>query len=389
MHAVLHDKRLKTISRRHPWVYSGAIRRFEGKPGAGDLVSLFSEDGVFLARGMWNPTSSIRLRVLTWEDEPIDSPFWRRRLSQAIQRRGKIPAKGARRLVHAENDYLPGLIVDQYAEWVVLQALTIGMDQRKAEIGAILAGLLKPRGVYERSDGDARHREGLPDVTGVLWGEEPPALVEIEEGDYRFLVDIRAGHKTGFYLDQRENRQLLSEIVEQGAQVLNAFSYTAGFSLNAYGAGADYVLSVDASESVIGLADENLKLNGFDDAPLIAGDAFNILRELRDEGEEYDLIILDPPKFAKSNHQVDAALRGYKDINLLAMQMIREGGLLMTFSCSGAVSADLFRKVVFGALEDSGREAQVLRQLEAPPDHPVALTFPEGAYLKGLLLRIV
>lgn len=389
MHAVLHNKRLKTISRRHPWVFSGAIRRFEGSPKAGDIVPLMSEDGHFLARGMWNPASSIRMRVLTWDDEDINEAFWERQLRNAINRRGKIPIGGARRLINAENDYLPGLIVDQYDEWVVLQALVAGIDQRKTLIAEILAGILHPRGIYERSDSDARGREGLPEETGMLWGQDPPEQIEIKEGNHRFLVDVREGHKTGFYLDQRENRQLLADMMPSEARVLNVFSYTGGFAAYAYGGGADYVMSVDASESVLALADKNLALNGFEDTPLVAADAFDLMRELRDDGEEYDVIVLDPPKFAKTAKQVNTAVRGYKDINLLALQMIREGGLLMTFSCSGSVDADLFRKVVFGALEDSGREAQVLKQLEAPSDHPVALTFPEGSYLKGLLLRVI
>ena len=326
--------------------------------------------------------------MLTWDDEPIDDDFWMRRLREAIARRGNFPSNEARRLVNAENDYLPGLIVDQYGDTLVLQALSAGIDQRKQQLAEMLINITKAGGVYERSDADARKQEGLEREQGHLLGEEPPDTIEISEDGHTFLVDVREGHKTGFYLDQRDNRRLLADHLPEDAQVLNVFSYTGGFAVYAYAGGAERVVSVDASQSALQLADRNLALNGYADTPLIAGDAFEVLRDYRDAGEEFDVIILDPPKFAQNSRQVDAALRGYKDINLLAFQMLRANGLLMTFSCSGAVSTDLFRKVIFGALEDSGREAQVIRQLSAPPDHPVALTFPEGQYLKGLLCQM-
>ncbi len=389
MLAILHNKRLKTISRRHPWVFSGSIRRFTGAPGPGDIVTLASEDERFLARGLWNPHSSIRMRVLTWDDEPIDDAFWRRRMQQAIARRGKRAPDGARRLINAENDYLPGLIVDQYADWLVLQIGAAGIDQRKAELAEMLAELVSPRGIYERSDQHTRKREGLPPAVGPLWGDEPPDTIEIQEDGLRFPVDVRKGHKTGFYLDQRENRRLFGECIAPGDRVLNAFSYTGAFAAYAYRAGAKSVLSIDLSAEALAVAETQLTGNGFRDLPLVQGDVFEVLRDLRDGGEKYDMVILDPPKFAKTPGEVEGALRGYKDINLLGLELVRPGGYLMTFSCSGLVSPDLFRKVVFGALEDSGREAQVLRSLTAPPDHPVALTFPEGDYLKGLLCRVV
>lgn len=389
MKAVLHNDRLKTIQRRHPWIFSKAIKRFSGSPGSGDVVTLVSEGGDFLARGLWSPESTIRLRVLTWEDELIDTGFWEKRLKRAIAWRGSVPPNEARRLVHAESDYLPGLVVDQYGGWLVLQALTAGIDRYKHDIAEILNKLLNPRGIYERSDVDVRAREGLKETTGLLLGETPPDLVEILENNHRFWVDIQHGHKTGFYLDQRENRQICADFVQPGMQVMNLFSYTGGFSVYAYAAGAETVISVDASHAALELADQNLALNGFSDTPLLAGDVFEVLRDYRREGQTFDMIILDPPKFAKSSQNLESALRGYKDINFLAWQLLKPNGILMTFSCSGLVAADLFRKVVFGALEDAGRDAQVLRQLEAPPDHPVALTFPEGAYLKGLLCRVI
>lgn len=379
----------KFLQRRHPWLYSGGIISSSGNPDSGDVVTLYDERGNFLARGLWSAASDIRLRVLTWEDKAIDEAFWRERLQAAILRRGDIPAGEARRLINAENDYLPGLIVDQYDEWLVLQALTVGIDQRKGMLAGLLAELLQPRGIYERSDVDIRRKEKLPPATGPLWGEPPPALLEIQENGKPFLVDIQQGHKTGFYLDQRLNRQTLQDWTPAGARVLNTFAYTGGFSVYAYAGGAGEVLSVDASIPALELAEENLRRNGVRDSLLLAGDVFQVLRDFREQGERFDVIVLDPPKFVQSAHKMKRALRGYKDINLLGWQLLKPGGLLMTYSCSGLVSADLFRKVVFGALEDAQRDAQVLLELQAPPDHPVALSFPEGAYLKGLLCRVL
>jgi 23S rRNA (cytosine1962-C5)-methyltransferase len=385
--AVLHEDRIRTVYRRHPWVYSRAIRRFSGAPQAGDIVTLVSEEGKFLARGMWNEQSSIRLRVITWEDEAITPAFWEGRLKQALALRGPIPPGQARRLVNAENDYLPGLIVDQYGEWLVLQALTAGIEREKTLLAEILQGLTGARGVYERSDSDARSREGLGLAEGPLWGEAPPDLIEIQENGRAFAVDIRIGHKTGFYLDQRENRRLLADFIPAGARVLNTFCYTGGFSVYAQAAGAGEVLSVDSSAEALNLAAQNLEKNGGTAEGLIQADVFQQLRHYQKNKERFDVIVLDPPKFAKKAEQLAQAIRGYQDINRLAWELLRPGGLLMTYSCSGAMTADLFRKVVFGTLEDVGRDAQVLQQLSAPSDHPVALTFPEGEYLKGLLCR--
>jgi len=389
MRAILHDERLKTIQRRHPWVFSRAIRRFEGRPQAGDLVSLYSEGGEFLARGFWNPRSQIRLRVLTWQDEAIDEAFWEKRLRAALRRREAYGADEARRLVNAENDYLPSLVVDRYADYAVLQAQSAGIEAHKGLIADLLMRLLPLRGVYERSDGDGREQEGLPPVTGLLAGEAPPPCLAIREGGHRFWVDIPNGQKSGFYLDQRENRAWVGALIPAGGRVLNAFCYTGAFSVYAYAAGAREVLSLDSSQEALKLAEKNLASNGYPTEGLVLGDVFRLLREYYQRGERFDAIILDPPKFAKNAQQVGAALRGYKDINRLAWELLRPEGLLATFSCSGNISADLFRKVVFGALEDSGREAQIIRQVGAAPDHPIALTFPEGEYLKGLLCRVV
>ncbi len=395
----LHKGREKSVLRRHPWVFSGAIRRVETQPQPGALVDVRSHDGTWLARGLWSPESEIRVRLLSWDEtEEIDEGFWRARLERAIAGRAELATSGhssAYRLVHAESDGIPGLIVDRYGDWLVLQALAIGIEIRKGMLARLLDGLLRPRGIYERSDEDVRLKEGLRLVNGPLLGEEPPELIEVFENGHVFAVDVRRGHKTGFYLDQRENRALLGDILRldrdaRRKTVLNAFAYTCGFAVYALDGLAQRVINVDSSADVLDLGRHNLALNGLEvnEDDFVVGDVFRVLREYRDRGESFDIIVLDPPKFARNAAQIGSAARGYKDINLLAFKLLRPGGLLMTFSCSGVIGADLFQKIVFGALLDSGREAQVLRHLGAGPDHPVALTFPEGAYLKGLLCRV-
>ncbi|MCD4684635.1 MAG: class I SAM-dependent methyltransferase [Anaerolineae bacterium] len=399
---IIHPKREKAIQRRHPWIFSGAIMRAEGDPQDGAIVELRSTSGEFLARGYWNSQSAIRVRVLTWdEDEAVDTAFWRRKLQWAIAARhveNRIHAQGAAnayRLVNAESDGIPGLIVDRYGDWLVIQALTLGVDGRKNEFVNLLVELLNPKGIYERSDVDVRPKEGLSAQAGLLYGEEPPELIEIDESGRRFLVDVRAGHKTGYYLDQRENRVIVGEWFRDDEEahqrvVVNAFAYTGGFAVYALEGLAQRVINVDSSADALALAKRNVALNGFDtpDDDFVQGDVFEVLRYYRDSRQQFDMIILDPPKFAKSARQVDRAARGYEDINLLAFRLLKPGGVLATFSCSGTVSADLFQKIVFGALIDAGREAQIIRRLTQSPDHPVALTFPEGSYLKGLLCRV-
>lgn len=398
---VLRSGREKPVRNRHPWVFSGAIDRVEGDPQPGDIVDIAAGDGEFLARGYWNPHSQIRARILSWHDEAIDDEWWSRMLRRAVEARGpRLNEMHACRLVNAENDFLPGLVVDRYGDWLVLQALTLGIDQRKAQIAAALANLLPVRGIYERSDVDVRQKEGLRPVSGLLRGEEPPSLIAIDEGGIRLFVDIRRGHKTGFYLDQRQNRSLLASLIKAGAsacapRVLNLFSYTGGFGLHALAAGAGSVIHVDASREALALAEQSTASNDLppDRSEFVQADVFQLVRHYEQQGELFDIIICDPPKFAHSAGQIDRATRGYRDLNLHCFRLLRPGGLLMTFSCSGAIDADLFQKVVFGALIDSapasaGRDAQILRRLGPASDHPTALTFPEGHYLKGLLLRV-
>jgi len=333
------------------------------------------------------------VRLLTWrQDESVDRAFWHRRLERAIVARRALaedPNTTAYRLVHAESDYLPGLVVDRYGDWLVVQFLTLGAERHRDEIVALLGELLSPRGIYERSDVEVRAREGLEQRVGPLEGEEPLERVEVLENGHRFLVDIRRGHKTGFYLDQRENRARLPAFCH-GAEVLDVFSYTGAFSVYAAMGGASRVTLIDNSASALDLARHNIALNGFDDRHLecVEGDVFSVLRGYRAQGRRFDVIVLDPPKFAPSEQAVRRAARAYKDVNLLAFQLLRPEGVLFTFSCSSAVSADLFQKIVFGAAVDAGRDAQIVGHLAQGADHPVALTFPEGTYLKGLICRV-
>lgn len=391
---MLKRNRARPVLQRHPWIFSGAIERVEGEAADGDVVEVRDAGRNWLARGTLNRRSQIAVRVLTWQqDEAVDRAFWRRRLAQAIAARQALaddPTTTAYRLVHAESDYLPGLVVDRYGEWAVVQFLTLGVERCRDEIVEALVDLLAPRGIYERSDVEVRAKEGLAQRTGPLWGEEPPELVEISEDGRRFLVDVRQGHKTGFYLDQRENRARLPAFC-RGAEVLDAFAYTGAFGVCAALGGASRVTLVESSAPALDLARRHLALNDLDHRSVecVQGDVFSVLRGYRAQGRRFDVVVLDPPKFAHSEREVKRAARAYKDVNLLAFRLLRPGGVLFTFSCSGAVSADLFQKVVFGATVDAEREAQIIGVLAQGADHPVALTFPEGAYLKGLICRVL
>jgi 23S rRNA (cytosine1962-C5)-methyltransferase len=389
---ILKKGRAKPVNQRHPWIYSGAIDRVEGDPADGDVVDVRDAGNNWLARGYINQQSQIVVRLLTWRpDEVIDGAFWHSRLACAVAARKPLAddaSTNAYRLVHAESDYLPGLIVDRYANWLVVQFLTLGIERRRDEIVEGLAGLVSVGGICERSDADVRVKEGLERRAGMLWGEQPPKEIEIVENGHRFVVDLCEGHKTGFYLDQRENRARLSAFC-QGAEVLDAFAYTGGFSVYAAAGGAKQITLVDGSAPSLALAQRNLAINALGGAAveLVEGNVFSVLRGYRAQSRRFDVIILDPPKFAPSGREVEKASRAYKDVNLLAFQLLRSGGVLSTFSCSGAVTADLFRKIVFGAALDAERDVQVIGHLAQGSDHPVALTFPEGAYLKGLICR--
>jgi len=388
----LHRGRERSLRRRHPWLFSGAVARVDGDPAAGETVDLRSADGELLARAAFSPSSQIRARVWTFADEPVDEGLIARRLAAAVAARGR-PAAGrpdaACRLVYAESDGLPGVIVDRYADTLVVQLLTAGAERWRATIAGLLPGVTGVRRVWERSDAEVRSLEGLEPRVGPLAGDPPPTRLEIREGRVRLLVDVHHGHKTGAYLDQRHNRARIGELAD-GRGVLDAFCYAGGFTVHALSGGAASVLAVDSSADALAMARANLELNGLaaDRCELAEGNVFEVLRGLRDRGSSFDLIVLDPPKFAATASQRQGAARGYKDINLLAFKLLAPGGLLATFSCSGAIGGELFQSIVAGAALDAGVEAQVVERLAQGPDHPVLLSFPEAEYLKGLVCRV-
>lgn len=391
----LKKGREKPVQNRHPWIFSGAIQQIHGHPQPGDLVEIISAKGQWLGRAYYNPHSQIRARILTWdENQPIDDDFWHARLQQAINGRTALqlqPATTAYRLVNAESDGLPGLIVDQYGDHLVLQCLTLGIDRRKETLIDLLENLLHPAAIIERSDVSVRDKEGLAQIAAVHRGPRPSPNLTILENNHRFAVNLLEGHKTGLYLDQRDNRAAVGRPqFVAGKTVLNLFSYTGGFALYAAAAGAAAITNVDSSADLLVTAEKNMALNGRQrpQDEYIVADAFQLLRHYRDTNRRFDVIILDPPKFAHSKGDINAATRGYKDLNWLAMRLLNPGGLLATFSCSGLVSADLFQKVLFGAAVDAAREVQIIHTLTQSADHPILLTFPESAYLKGFLCRV-
>ena len=384
----------KPVRHLHPWVFSGAISETRGAPKPGEVVEVVDARGDWLARGYYNPKSQIVVRILTWDqDEKIGREFWARRLTAAAEMRDALELArdtNGYRLAFAESDRLPGLVVDRYGDWLSVQFLTLGVDARKEILVDLLMELFQPAGIVDRSDPVARRQEGLRTEGGLLAGRMPPEDLQIMEHGLRFPVDLLAGQKTGFYLDQRENRRLVARLA-RGKRVLNAFSFTGAFAVHALAGGAVHVTNVDTSMEALEGAETALRLNQFDpdaQAEGIHGDVFQVLRGLRDEGRQFDMVILDPPKFARSKADLDGAARGYKDINLSGMRLLAPGGVLATFSCSGLVTPDLFQKIVFGASVDAGRTAQVVARLTQASDHPLLLTFPEGEYLKGLLARM-
>lgn len=384
--------REKSVLRRHPWIFSGAVANIKGTPEAGATIDIYSNQDAWLARAAYSPQSQIVGRIWTFEQaEEVSAAFFHARLKQALAARQRLAAQNvtAYRVVNAESDGLPGVIIDRYGDFFVCQFLTAGADAWKAAIVAELAALAPHAGIYERSDADARKKEGLPLVSGVLSGETPPDALEIQEGGMRFLVDIQRGQKTGFYLDQRDNRAFLAQFAS-GAEVLNCFAYTGGFGVYALKHGAKKVTNIETSADALDLAKKNVLLNGMnpDLAESVQDDVFKALRVYRNAERQFDVVVLDPPKFAESKSQLERACRGYKDINWLAMRALRPGGALLTFSCSGLMTLDLFQKIVADAALDAHRHAQMIHILTQAEDHPVALNFPEGAYLKGLVCRV-
>jgi 23S rRNA (cytosine1962-C5)-methyltransferase len=388
----LKPGREKSLRRRHPWVFSGAIARVDGEAEAGATVEIVGSGGDFCGRGAYSPTSQIRARVWTFEaNEGVDATFFRRRLARAVESRRRLAlldAHGACRLVFSESDGLPGLIVDRYGEFLVCQFSSAGAEAWRQTIVDVLDELCSPRGIYERSEGGARHKEGLSSRRGLLAGEEPPAELEIAAGGVRLVVDIANGQKTGAYLDQQHNRARVAAH-SRDADVLDAFSYTGGFAIACLHGGARRATLIDSSPDALKLAEREAASNGVAErCRFVVANVFDELRTVRDAGTRFDLVVLDPPKFVHSADQVTAGSRGYKDINMLGLALVRPGGVLATFSCSGHVDAALFQKIVAGAAVDARRTAQILERLAQPPDHPVATEFPEADYLKGLILRV-
>lgn len=385
--------REKSLLRRHPWVFSRAIDKVQGQPNAGDTVDILSHNGQWLGRGFYSPQSQIRARVWTFDqNEAVDEAFFLRRLQRAKDsRQPLIEEQGLTgyRLCAAESDGLPGVTIDVYGEVVVCQLLSTGAERWRKAIVQALTQLYPGACLYERSDVAVRKKEGLKERKGLLAGQLPAQPVVIEENNgVRILVDVENGHKTGFYLDQRDNRRIAGRYCK-GKRVLNCFSYTGTFGVYALKGGADEVINADVSESALDLARQNAELNGLDlsRARFEQADVFKLLRDYREQGQRFDVIVLDPPKFAESKAQLNGACRGYKDINMLAFQLLNPGGVLLTFSCSGLMTSDLFQKIVADAALDAGRDAQILERLNQAADHPIGTAYPEGHYLKGLVVK--
>ncbi len=385
---MLKPEKEKPIRGFHPWIFSGAIDRLDDDYKTGDLTKVYSAQNEFLGIGYLNPRSQIAVRMLTFKDEEIDLQFFIRKMEDAKKLREEfIPAHtNAYRLIHSEGDFLPGLVVDKYGDYLVAQFLTAGMDILKPVILDALKYVFDPSAIYEHDDTEARKMEGLSESTHALYGPEPPDFVEIEECGHKFIVDIKQGQKTGFFLDQRENRRKVAAQAK-GKSVLNCFAYTGGFSIYAAKAGAKSVVSVEIQERALNNMKTNFELNGFigSQYEFVCEDVFDFLRT---DKRTFDLIILDPPAFCKNKNQIQQAARGYKDINLYAMKRISSGGILFTSSCSSYIDPDLFQKIVFGAAKDAARNVQIIEKTSHSFDHPINIYHPEGEYLKGFFLRV-
>jgi 23S rRNA (cytosine1962-C5)-methyltransferase len=380
--------RQKRLLAGHPWVYGNEIDHSQGRPNPGDIVDVMDTRGHFLARGYYNPQSQIAVRVLTRRDEPVDAAFFQRRIERAwAYRRRLLPDVTCCRVVFGEADFLPGLVVDKFGDVLVLQSLTLGMDRWEREIVEALHAVLDPVGIYARNDAPVRGLEGVDLRTGPLWGEFDPHLV-IEENGLRLAIDVATGQKTGYYLDQQANRRAI-RTYSADARVLDCFCNVGGFALNAVAGGAAGVLAVDSSEEALALAGENAALNGMTGRiTWEAGNAFDVLKRLNGERAQFDLVILDPPPFAKNRASVESALRGYKEINLRSLRMIPDGGFLVTCSCSFHVSPELFRAVVADAAADAGKRLRLVEERAQNVDHPILLGYPESHYLKCLICEV-
>ncbi|WP_413723417.1 23S rRNA (cytosine(1962)-C(5))-methyltransferase RlmI [Sodalis sp. RH23] len=386
--------REKSLLRRHPWIFSGAVHRLEGKPQSGETIDICDDKGNWLARAAYSPSSQIRARVWTFvADEEIDVEFFVRRLNVAQDFRTRLAARDgldAYRLIAGESDGLPGITIDRYGRFFVLQLLSAGAEYHRPTLTLALQRCYPDCAIYDRSDVSVRKKEGLELASGVIVGETPPELLAIREHDMAILVDITQGHKTGFYLDQRDSR-LAARKYAAGRRVLNCFSYTGAFSVSVLLGDCLQVTSVDTSQHVLDIAKSNIELNHLDvdKAEFVREDVFQLLRKYREEGRQFDMIIMDPPKFVENKNQLASACRGYKDINMLAMQLLAPEGILLTFSCSGLMTTDLFQKIIADAALDAHRDMQFIEQFRQAADHPVMAPYPEGLYLKGFACRVI
>ncbi|CUY39080.1 Ribosomal RNA large subunit methyltransferase I [Serratia marcescens] len=386
--------REKSLLRRHPWVFSGAVQRVEGKAHSGETIDILDSQGKWLARGAYSPESQIRARVWTFQpDEEINIDFFIRRLQQAQSWRDWVAQRDGLdgyRLIAGESDGLPGITIDRFQNFLVLQLLSTGAEYQRPALLSALQHCYPECSIYDRSDVAVRKKEGLPLAQGPVLGDLPPELLPITEHGMKLLVDIQQGHKTGFYLDQRDSR-LAARNYSAGRRVLNCFSYTGAFAVSALMGGCAQVISVDTSQAALDIARQNVELNKLDlsKAEFVRDDVFQLLRNYRTQGEKFDLIIMDPPKFVENKNQLASACRGYKDINMLALQLLNPGGILLSFSCSGLMPTDLFQKILADAAVDAGRDVQFIEQFRQAADHPVIATYPEGLYLKGFACRVM
>lgn len=389
---ILKKDKEKAVLQKHPWLFSGAIDRVKGKPANGDIVRLLNHKGDFMAYGFYNDQSRVALRLLEWDENiPVNEDWFRQKVAMAVKARSSVLNENTDtcRLVFSEADYLPGLIVDKYADHLAVQVLTSGIEKVMPVIIEELRQLLNPLSIFDKSDASSRQHEGMETSNVVLWGDEPPASVAVKENGVAYNINIAEGQKSGFYCDQRDNRRILAAYTS-GKTVLDCFSYTGGFTLNALQNGAVSVTSVDSSALAIETLKENIQLNNLDATKhtAIQSDVNKQLRVFKDAGETFDVIVLDPPKYAPSRSALDRAARAYKDLNRLGMLLLNSGGLLATFSCSGAMDMENFKQVLAWAALDAGKQVQFIYQFCQPEDHPVRASFPEGEYLKGLLCRV-
>ena len=386
--AVLRKTRESRVRSGHPWVFASDIERVEGNFEPGDVVDVVSSHNTYLGRAFYNPKSQISLRMLTTHDEPVDEAFFRRRVQEAWDYRNQFCDPASCRLIFSESDFLPGLIVDKFGEYLVVQSLCLGIEKWKQSIVRDLAEIVHPRGIWERSDVPVRRLEGLEQTTGLLYGEVPDSIDMVENG-LRFVVDVKNGQKTGFFLDQKENRAAIAPLCK-GARVLDCFCHNGSFSLHAAKYGAKSVLGVDISEEALEVARLNAENNGLSDVVTFeAHNCFDHLRELTDAHEQFDVVILDPPAFTKTRAAVESALRGYKEINLRGMKLVRKGGFLVTCSCSQHVSPEQFKDMINQAARDSKTKLRLVENRTQGHDHPILPASPETQYLKCMILQVM